>query len=254
MKNLKRFSLIGAAVAALVGGFIGAAPAAQAEGTHYYILIGGTCNGNADQYKEEWLRGGVRKVVNYPAGASGLPGPCGATPMDQSVAIGREEAKRVVQESFDADPGGEFTVVGYSQGAIVANFVLNDIADGVVNVDKSRFSAKLFADPMQPVGPPGRGISAVIPAGAGAPSPFGGYVSFGPGRTDFGGIPYIRYCIQTDGVCHFDTLEAPGGYFAQHWCYVEGPELMRDTLADGVYTNSSIELPRQNCRPPWPQG
>lgn len=252
MKNLKRLSLIGAAVAALVTGFVGV-PAAHAEGAHYYILIGGTCNGNADQYQEAWLRGGIRKVVNYPAGASGLPGPCGQTPMDQSVAIGREEAKRVVQDSFNGDPGGEFTVVGYSQGAIVANLVLNDIADGVVNVDRSHFNAKLYADPMQPVGPPGRGISAVIPAGAGAPSPFGGYVSFGPGRTDFGGIPYIRYCIQTDGVCHFDTLEAPGGYFAQHWCYVERP-IMADTLADGVYTNSSIELPRQDCRPPWPIG
>jgi hypothetical protein len=29
---------------------------------------------------------------------------------------------------------------------------------------------------------------------------------------------------------------------------------MADTLADGVYTNSSIELPRQDCRPPWPIG
>jgi hypothetical protein len=252
VKNLKRLSLIGAAVAALVTGFV-TTPAAHAEGAHYYILIGGTCNGNADQYQEAWLRGGIRKVVNYPAGASGLPGPCGQTPMDQSVAIGREEAKRVAQDAYHEDPGGEFTVVGYSQGAIVANFLLNDIADGVVDVDRSHFTAKLYADPMQPVGPPGRGISAVIPAGAGAPSPFGGYVSFGPGRTDFGGIPYIRYCIQTDGVCHFDTLEAPGGYFAQHWCYVERP-IMADTLADGVYTNSSIELPRQDCRPPWPIG
>ncbi len=252
MKNLKRLSLIGAAVAALVTGFV-TTPAAHAEGAHYYILIGGTCNGNADQYQEAWLRGGIRKVVNYPAGASGLPGPCGQTPMDQSVAIGREEAKRVARDAFNEDPGGEFTVVGYSQGAIVANFLLNDIADGVVDVDRSHFNAKLYADPMQPVGPPGRGISAVLPAGAGAPSPFGGYVSFGPGRTDFGGIPYIRYCIQTDGVCHFDTLEAPGGYFAQHWCYVERP-IMADTLADGVYTNSSIELPRQDCRPPWPIG
>ncbi|MCR6481705.1 hypothetical protein M8542_02640 [Amycolatopsis sp. OK19-0408] len=81
--------------------------------------------------------------------------------------------------------------------------MLNDVAD-VVNVDRSHFNAKLYADPMQPVGPPGRGISAVVPQGAGAPSPFGGYVSFGPGRTDFGGIPYIRYCIQTDGVCYVE--------------------------------------------------
>ncbi|WP_329055578.1 hypothetical protein OG738_18735 [Amycolatopsis sp. NBC_01488] len=62
-----------------------------------------------------------------------------------------------------------------------------------------------------------------------------------------------QYYIQTDGVYRFDTLEAPGGYFAQHWCYVERL-IMADTLADVVYTDSSFELPRQNCRPPWPIG
>lgn len=27
---------------------------------------------------------------------------------------------------------------------------------------------------------------------------------------------------------------------------------MEDSIADGVYINGSHELPRQNCRPPWP--
>ncbi|WP_158893810.1 PE-PPE domain-containing protein [Amycolatopsis anabasis] len=252
-----RGALIGAAVAALVAGLFGATtPAAQAQEAHYYILIGGTCDGGATVYNDAWLGGGIRKVVRYPAGAAGLPG-CDQTPMDQSVAIGHEEAKRVVQDSFNENQGAEFTVVGYSQGALVANRVLNDIADGNLGVDKSRFTAKIYADPMQPVGPPGRGISAVLPPGTGAPSPFGGYVSFGPGREDFGGIPFIRYCIETDGVCHFDTPEAAGGYFAQHQCYqwarpADGRSIMEDTLADGVYTNASERLPRQNCRPPHP--
>ncbi|WP_340681715.1 PE-PPE domain-containing protein [Amycolatopsis coloradensis] len=248
------------AAAVLATGLLGAvAPSAQAETAdqaRYYILIGGTCDGAATVYDDAWLRGGIKKVVHYPAGALGAPN-CDQTPMDQSVARGHEEARRVAQSSFDENPGAEFTVVGYSQGALVANLVLNDIADGKLAVDKSRFRAKIFADPMQPVGPPGRGISAVLPPGTGAPSPFGGYVSFGPGRTDFGGIPYIRYCIETDGVCHFDTLEAPGGYFAQHLCYqwarpTDHRSIMEDTIADGVYTNGSHALPRQNCRPPHP--
>ncbi|MFB9903150.1 PE-PPE domain-containing protein [Allokutzneria oryzae] len=259
MKKPRRAAIIGAAVATLVAGFLGAtATTAQADEAQYYILIGGTCDGDANVYDNAWLNGGIRRVVHYPAGAAGLPN-CNQTPMDQSVAKGHEEARRVVKAAFAENPGAVFTVVGYSQGALVANKVLNDIADGHLGVDKSRFRAKLFADPMQPVGPPGRGISAIVPAGMGAPSPFGGYVSFGPGRTDFGGIPYIRYCIETDGVCHFDTLEAPGGYFAQHQCYQwirpgDRRSIMGDTLADGVFTNASVHLPRQNCRPPWPTG
>ncbi|GAA4015944.1 hypothetical protein GCM10022247_43650 [Allokutzneria multivorans] len=259
MKKTRRAALVGAAVATLVAGLFGASSStAQAQGANYYILIGGTCDGAGNVYDNAWLRGGIRKVVHYPAGAAGLPG-CDQTPMDRSVAIGHDVAKRVVTDSFRENPRATFTVVGYSQGALVANKVLNDIADGRLGVDKSRFRAKIFADPMQPVGPPGRGISAIVPAGMGAPSPFGGYVSFGPGRTDFGGIPFIRYCIETDGVCHFDTLEAPGGYFAQHQCYqwtrpADRRSIMGDTIADGVFTNGSVHLPRQNCRPPWPTG
>jgi hypothetical protein len=256
VKTPRVIAIVGAAVIALVAGLFGAtAPAVQAQQAqraHYYILIGGTCDGAADVYKD-WLRGGVRRVVNYPAGAAGAPN-CNQTPMDQSVALGHEEAKRVVRAAYFENPGALFTVVGYSQGAIVANWVLNDIADGSIGVDTSRFSAKFYADPMQPVGPPGRGISAVIPPGWGVPSPFGGYVSFGPGRTHFNGIPFIRYCIESDGICHFDTWEAPGGYFAQHWCYQWARDgrnsIMSDTIADGVYTNATQPLPRQNCPRP----
>lgn len=216
-------------------------------GPHYYVLIGGTCDGAARTYKDEWLRGGIPLRVTYPAGGTGLPN-CNS-PMDQSVQIGREAAKRLIRNHWD--PSATYTIVGYSQGAIVANLVLEDLADGRLPLDRSRFRAKLYADPMAPVGPPGRGLGAVIPKGWGAPSPFGGYVSPGAGRTNFGGIPFIRYCIRTDGVCHFDTFEAAGGYFAQHQCYWERP-IMANTIADGVFTNRSQELPKQDCRPPWP--
>ncbi|MCP3803064.1 PE-PPE domain-containing protein [Allokutzneria sp. A3M-2-11 16] len=253
VNKTNRFGGVGLALTALVTTILGATPvsanAKQAEATRYFILIGGTCDGDATVYNDAWLRGGVRRTVHYPAGGTGLPN-CNQTPMDASVRQGHEAAKRVVIDSYNADRGGRFVIVGYSQGAIVANHVLNDIADGRLGVDKSRFEAKIYADPMAPVGPPGLGIGAVVPAGVGIP--FGGYVSPGPGRRDFGGIPFIRYCIQTDGVCHFNTLEAPGGYFAQHWCYQERP-IMADSLADGVYINGSHELGRQNCRPPHPR-
>lgn len=253
MKKSRRAVIVSAAVAALVAGSLGAmAPTVQAGETHYYILIGGTCDGGAEVYNDAWLGGGIKRVVHYPAGIGPLGEPgCNHTPMDQSVAQGHEAAKIVVKEAYEENRNALFTVVGYSQGAVVANKVLNDIADGHLGVDKSRFRAKLYADPMHPVAPPGRGVSAVVPPGMGAPSPFGGYVSYGPGRTDFNGIPFIRYCIETDGVCHFDSLEAPSGYFAQHWCYQhprsDGRSIMGDTIADGVYTNAAQSLPKQNC-------
>lgn len=143
------------------------------RGGHYYILIGGICDGqNAAVYDDAWLQGGIRRVVDYPAGGPGLPN-CDQTPMDTSVARGHERARQVVQEAYAENPDASFTIVGYSQGAIVANKVLNDIADENLGVDKSRFSAKLFADPMQPVGPQGVGVSAAAPDGAGLPSELG---------------------------------------------------------------------------------
>ncbi|WP_240519675.1 PE-PPE domain-containing protein [Amycolatopsis antarctica] len=258
MRKGRRAGLIGMMVTALAAGAIGAtASFAQAETTqqagHHYILIGGTCDGPANVYNNAWLGGGNPVRVNYPAGGPGLPG-CDQTPMDVSINIGHENANRAVVDTFNAHPGDQFTIVGYSQGAIVANRVLNDLANGALPVDKGRFSAKLYADPMQPVGPPGTGIGANIPPGMGVP--FGGYISPGPGRTEFNGIPFIRYCIDSDGVCHFNTPEAAGGYFAQHQCYQwarpDGRSIMSDSLADGVYTNGSVGLGRQNCRPPFP--
>jgi PE-PPE domain len=248
-------AIVCAATAALAAGL--ATPStAQAEEAHYYILIGGTCDGQrADVYNDAWLQGGIRKVVDYPAGGPGLPG-CNQTPMDQSVAQGHERARQVVQEAYAENPDASFTIVGYSQGAIVANKVLNDIADENLGVDKSRFSAKLYADPMQPVGPPGIGVSASTPNGVGLPPELGGYRSFGPGRTDFSGIPFIRYCIFSDGVCHANTVEAAGGYFAQHFCYqhprADGRSIMGDSIADGVYIDGSYALGKQDCRPPHP--
>lgn len=168
MKKRRRAATASSVVAALVAGLLGATTStAQAQQDHYYILIGGTCDGKATVYNPAWLRGGIPRVVHYPAGATGLPS-CN-TPMDQSVAQGYEEAKRVVRVAYFENPHALFTIVGYSQGAIVANKVLNDIADGNLGVDKSRFNAKFYADPMQPE----KGSSTVIPAGLGAPSPYG---------------------------------------------------------------------------------
>ena len=246
-----RASSIALAAATLVtaaGAVALTATPAAADGPQYYVTVGGTCDGPGNVYNNIDLRGGTRLNVDYPAGAAGLPN-CDQTPMDQSVEIGRENAKKLILDNWD--PNATYTLVGYSQGAIVVNKVLEDIADGKVAVDKANFNAKLYADPMAPVGPPGRGIGAVIPKGWGVPSPFGGYVSPGAGRTDFGGIEYVRYCIETDGVCDFDDIQGPGGYIAQHGCYrwtdPNGNDLIADSMADGFFNNGPVSIPKKDC-------
>ena len=253
---IRRLTLfLGAVAMALPGFATSAPPASAAGGDTYYVLIGGTCDGAATVYRDEWLRGGIPLRVHYPAGGQATPCP-DQTPMNESVQIGRRNAIEVIRANYK--PDATYVVVGYSQGAIVANLVLEDLADGrVPGVDTSRFRAKLYSDPMQPAGPAGAGIGAVVPAGAGVP--FTGWVSPGVGRSDFGGIPYIRYCIETDGICHFDAPfgEGIGGYFAQHTCYqwerpTDHRSIMGDSIADGVYINNAYRLGRQDCRPPFP--
>ncbi|HLR85999.1 MAG TPA: PE-PPE domain-containing protein [Nocardioidaceae bacterium] len=253
LKRLRRSSiaLSAAALVSALGAVALSAGPAAADGPQYYVTVGGTCDGAGEVYEGIDLRGGTRLHVDYPAGAAGL---CGDAPMDRSVEIGEANAKQVILDNWD--PNATYTLVGYSQGAIVVNRVLEDIADGNVAVNKENFNAKLYADPMAPVGPPGVGIGTAVPKGWGVPSPFGGYVSPGKGRTDFNGIEYVRYCIETDGVCDFLDIQGPGGYFAQHRCYrwtdPNGNDLMADTLADGYFNNGSVSIPKKDCRPPWP--
>lgn len=239
MKKARSVAVFGVAFAAMAAVATGVSTMAQAEPAnqnHYFIEIGGTCDGPANGYNHANgnLQGGEAVKVGYPATA---PPACGvpmvAPSYDDSVRAGHIEANRRLQETYDRDPGGRFTIVGYSQGAHVANLVLNDIADGVVNVPKDQVNGKLYADPMQPV----TGLGAVVPVGASA----FGFTSPGPGRADFAGIPVQRFCIPTDGVCDFTSPEAAGGYIIQHPRYPG--EFMWDTLAAEV-TEPVTWLPR----------
>lgn len=214
-----------------------------AAGQQYYVLIAGSCDTTGAVFDHPGIdyRGGVKLKVAYPATA---PGACGTLPYVDSVEAGHRNAVAVIEEAHRADPDGQFVVVGFSQGAQVANLLLEDIADGLTSVPPSQVDAKLYGDPMQP----GTGIGALIPEGFAVP--FGGYVSPGQGRTDLGEIDFLRYCIETDGVCdNRSPLESIGGYFAQHPCYAAN---VFWTISDGVYSNASHFWPRVNCAPPLP--
>lgn len=214
--------VLGAAVVVLTALLL-TAPASQAAGGRYFVLIGGTCDPDGNAYNGIDLRGGVPLKVHYPAAGNPSCSPV-ATSYDTSVREGHRNARAVLERAYADDPGGQFVVVGYSQGAHVANLLLEDVADGRIGVPKGQVGGSLYGDPMHPV----TGIGAIVPKGTGA----FGFTSPGPGRTDFGGMPVERYCIETDGVCHFNTIEAPGGYFVQHPCYPA--KVMPETLANEV--------------------
>ncbi|MDN5893264.1 MAG: PE-PPE domain-containing protein [Nocardioides sp.] len=235
-----------ALLAVFIGMLAALAPPANASsaqaGNHYYVLIPGSCD-SAGQAYDDVIRnqiepqGSIALKVHYVASAPPLP--CSNVGYQESVNQGHAEAARVIEEAHRNDPSGHFTVVGYSQGAQVANLLLEQIADGKSSVPKGQVDAKIYADPMQP----GTGIGARFPKGMAIP--YGGYVAPGQGRTDFNGIPFLRYCIETDGVCDTrDILQAPGGYAAQHGCYGYG---VFATITDGVFSNQSHFWPRINC-------
>lgn len=228
-----RFAVTAGAMLAVTLGVPAIAQAEpQTRQAHYYIEIGGTWDPTADNtynLANTRLDGGIAVKVDYPASPG--PGiPFVQTSYDESVHQGWLNASRALQGTYNNDPGARFTIVGYSQGAHVANLVLNDVADGRIDIPRSQVDGKLYADPMQP----GTGIGAIVPRGLSA----FGFTSPGPGRVDFAGIPVQRYCINTDGVCDLASgLQAPGGYIAQHPCYPRFE--LPDTLALPVVHNAS---------------
>lgn len=241
-------ALLLAALIAVAGMLAGAVPAASAApdkganaqgGTHFYILIPGSCYNKATAYRsvidnQIIPSGGVPRLVEYVASAPPLS--CSNVGYTDSVMQGKQSAIETIQQAYNEDPNGHFTVVGYSQGAHVANLLLEEIADGNTTVPKEQVDAKLYADPMQP----GTGVGQILPKG----TPFFSYISPGPGRTDFNGIPFLRYCITTDGVCDWrDPVQAPGGYLAQHSCYGR----VFETITDGVFSNQNHFWPKVDC-------
>lgn len=215
--------VVAVAAAAAIGWSASAGADQEGAGQRHFVMIGGTCDGKADYYNGIDLRGGVRHNVEYSAAGNPFQCPQPKT-FDESVAEGQRNAREVLERVHREDPGGEFVVVGYSQGAWVGELLLNDVADGKTSVPKSQVSGSLYGDPMHP----GSGLFTLMPKGMS----IGGVTSPGPGRNDFGGMAVERFCIETDGICHANTIEAPGGYFVQHPCY--GAKIMPNTLSDGI--------------------
>jgi hypothetical protein len=233
---------------ALTAGTVAAFPSAAhaAEPDHYYIEIGGTgatpaaphCTYSYDAANTSLPPGSQAITVCYPASAGPFIGPTGsiiddklqfhpealtAPNYDASVQQGYREALKVAQDTHRAHPAALITITGYSQGAQVADEVLQTIAKGGTGIPRSQVNGMLYADPMQP----GTGFTAQIPRGWGMP----GFTSPGAGPADFNGIPVTRYCINGDPVCDASHLNAPG-YFILHPKYAAPGNVIAQTLAD----------------------
>ncbi|GAU65742.1 hypothetical protein SSP35_02_01090 [Streptomyces sp. NBRC 110611] len=225
------------ATAAMVAGSAVAPTAAQAEPVHhYYLEVGGTGSAapapactSTYAIANKHLNGGIPVPVCYPASAGpwlnghNAPDPT-APSYDASVREGYRKLLATAEETYRRDPGARFTIVGYSQGAQVADQVLRTIADGGTDIPRSQVNGKLYADPMQP----GTGIWARVPKGWSAL----GFTSTGAGPATFDGVPVQRYCIRTDLACDATSLQSVPGFLKQHPKYWQEGNVMAQTIGD----------------------
>ncbi|MBV9023000.1 MAG: PE-PPE domain-containing protein [Streptomycetaceae bacterium] len=222
-----------------------AAHAADPE--HYYIEIGGTgatppaphCTFSYDAANQALNLGPSAITVCYPATAGPVIGPTGglldnlpphldaltAPTYDASVQQGIQAALRQVKTTRQQHPDAEITITGYSQGAQVADDVLQQIANGTAGIPSSKIDGMLYADPEQP----DTGLFAHLPKGLGIP---GVATAEGPGPVEFNGIPVRRYCITGDPVCDLRSITNAPGYFTLHPRYMWRGNVIAQTLAD----------------------
>ncbi|HEY9411745.1 MAG TPA: PE-PPE domain-containing protein [Jiangellaceae bacterium] len=255
---LKKLSagLAAAASAAVMMIAVGApSAAADPEGqNHYYIEVGGTGSAlphpdctSTYQAVNERLRaqGDIPVPVCYAASFWPFIGSDNAQPApfaptyDESVQDGWRngngdpmpsgvaETLRVATETHRNDPSARITIVGYSQGADVADRVLEKIANNETEIPRELVNGKLYADPRQPE----TGLWRFLPVGTHVPVIR--LTSPGLGPVDFPGMEVERHCIQTDGICDATTLEGIGGYFVQHPRYQEPGGIIDRTIDTG---------------------
>ncbi|MFF4735897.1 PE-PPE domain-containing protein [Streptomyces sp. NPDC001262] len=232
----------GAAAAMMVASVV-AAPVAHADPVHhYYLEVGGTGSAASApdctttySFANKQLDGGIPVPVCYPASAGpwlnghNVPDAT-ALSFDASVREGYRNLLTAAEDTHRRDPGARFTIVGYSQGAQIADQVLQKIAAGDTGIPRSQVNGMLYADPMQP----GTGIWAHVPNGWSAL----GFTSPGVGPEKIDGVPVQRFCIRTDGVCDATSVQSIGGFLAQHPKYWQDGNVMTQTIGhdggDGV--------------------
>ncbi|MEV0368910.1 PE-PPE domain-containing protein [Streptomyces sp. NPDC050636] len=209
---------------------------------HYYLEVGGT--GSAADAPDctstyaianKHLNGGIPVPVCYPASAGpwlnghNVPD-VNAPSFDASVREGYRNLLATAEDTYRRDPGARFTIVGYSQGAQVADQVLQTIAKGGTDIPRSQVNGMLYSDPMQP----DTGIWARVPQGWSAL----GFTSTGAGPAKFDGVPVQRFCIRTDLACDATSLQSVPGFLNQHPKYWQDGNVMAQTIGhdggDGV--------------------
>lgn len=146
--------------------------------------------------------------VDYP----GSVWPIGPYVLDQSVAMGVDATRQLLDELRTACPDSHVTGIGHSQGALV----LGDAVEGMAadGLDTSDLTVVLLSDPRR-IG----GVAAV------APSPLPGYTFAGP-RGGMGNADVVQVCRPFDPVCDFPPIaelwRVPGGFARWHVDYPLG--------------------------------
>ncbi|MFK0290478.1 PE-PPE domain-containing protein [Streptomyces sp. NPDC090442] len=236
---------VGAAGAAAATVALTAATPAVAQAApvhHYYLEVGGTGSAapapgctSTYAFANKHLNGGIPVPVCYPASAgpwlNGHNAPdIHALSYDASVREGYRNLLAAAEQTYHRDPNARFTIVGYSQGAQVADQVLRTIAAGRTAIPRAQVNGMLYADPMQA----GTGIWARVPKGWSAL----GFTSTGAAPAKYDGVPVRRFCIHTDLACDATSIRSVPGFLKQHPKYWQDGNIMTQTIGhdggDGV--------------------
>lgn len=217
-RRRRSLGAVGALVLAVAGGLaVSVAPPAGADTVCApEIVVGvdgtgavGDPNSIVRQHTDAAAAAGAEvHMIDYP----GAVWPLGPFVLDQSAAAGVDETRATITRLRADCPGSHLTVIGQSQGALVAGDAVESMAlDGV---DTSGMTVVLLSDPRRD-----GGVAALLP------TPLPGYTFAGP-RGDMGGADVVQVCRPNDPICDFPGLlelwRVPGDFAAHHGDYPVG--------------------------------
>ncbi len=122
--------------------------------------------------------------------------------LDASVAEGVGKLTTAVNGFHAACPGSHLTLAGYSEGAVVAGNVLENLAKSSA-IPREQLNGVLYGNPRRPFGDGGRGgVAGGIETNL--PSILPGVTMQGP--HDYAGIAVREVCNENDGICNSTNM------------------------------------------------
>ncbi|MBP2478921.1 hypothetical protein JOF53_007793 [Crossiella equi] len=250
---MKRTKLVaGIAALPLLGGVaLSTAPIAQAAvngcAAQKLFEVGGAGDGTGkvyDAYNKTLPNGVEAEKVVYSGDLVPLTG---TKFLDEAVAEGVANVERAVRAFHAACPGSRISVVGYSEGALVAGNALENLAKAT-DVPHDLVDGVLYGDPRRP-GVAGAGLNGGAGGLMGTIPTFLPKTSMQGVRKPFTAFPVRTICKQNDAICNSENpitnlvafLNGWAGYLSGDHGYDINP--LRDAGSGDLFIRQAPKVP-----------